>query len=169
MAPPPYVRHRRRDRRLSSLGSPGPAPASHPVVDESLGGSVLVSRVERDARLGYHIADSLCLVRRGGLCVEQRKQSWFVEGHCTYAARVRQRRDQRDRRAIRMPNQRQWRASSGEHWLDEPDFVPELNDPVRWPVWAVAGVVGIESEDAEPWRKEIHQPAPLPGGARVRM
>src|SRR5262245_10525833 len=68
-----------------------------------------------------------------------------------------------------MANQRQWRASSREHRLDEPDLVPKVNDSVRRPVWALAGVIGIGSEDAEPWREEIHQPAPLPRGARVRM
>src|SRR5262245_23537245 len=68
-----------------------------------------------------------------------------------------------------MANQRQRRASSREHRLDELDLVPKLNDPVRRPVWALAGVIGIGSEDAEPRRKEIHQPAPLLRAARVRM
>src|SRR4029453_17773858 len=68
-----------------------------------------------------------------------------------------------------MANQRQWRASSPEHRLDEPELVPKVNDSVRRPVWALAGVIGIGSEDAEPWRKEIHQPAPLRRGPRVRM
>src|SRR5262245_9145963 len=68
-----------------------------------------------------------------------------------------------------MANQRQWRAGSREHRLDEPDLVPKVNDSVRRPAWALAGVIGIGSEDAEPWREEIHQPAPLRRGARVRM
>src|SRR6516165_6537215 len=68
-----------------------------------------------------------------------------------------------------MANQRQWRPSSPEHRLDESDLVPKVNHPVRRPVWALAGVIGIGSEDAEPWRKDIHQPAPLRRGARVRM
>src|SRR4029453_6368265 len=68
-----------------------------------------------------------------------------------------------------MANQRQWRASSREHRLDEPDLVAKVNHSVRRPVRALAGVIGVGSEDAEPWRKEIHQPAPLRRGARVRM
>src|SRR5262245_65831350 len=68
-----------------------------------------------------------------------------------------------------MANQRQWRASSREHRLDEPDLVAKVNHSVGRPVWALAGAIGIGSEDLEPRRKEIHQPAPLRRGARVRM
>src|SRR4029450_10652322 len=154
MPPSPYVRHRRRDGQLALLGSPGPRPGSRPVVNESLGGSVLASCVKGDACLSYHVADSFCLVGRGRLRVEQREQSWLVEGQGAYAARVCQGCDQRDGRAVGVANQRQWRASSREHRLDQPDLVPKVNHPVRGPAWALAGVVGIRSEDVEPWRKE---------------
>src|SRR5262249_7602665 len=100
MPPPPHVRHRRRDGRLALLGSPGPGPGSRPVVDESLGGSVLVSCVERGACLSYYLADSVCLVWRGRLRVEQREQRWFVKGNGTYAAWVCQGCDQCDGRAV---------------------------------------------------------------------
>src|SRR5262245_2002072 len=68
-----------------------------------------------------------------------------------------------------MADQRQRRASSREHRLDEPDLVLKVNHSVRGPVRALASVIGIGREDAEPWREEIHQPAPLRRGARVRM
>src|SRR5215472_11103642 len=68
-----------------------------------------------------------------------------------------------------MTDQRQWRASPPEHWLDELDLILEANDPVRRPLRAIAGVIRIDSEDAEPRCKKIHQSAPLPRGARVRM
>src|SRR5262245_29406049 len=100
MPPSPYVRDRRRDGQLALLGSPGPGPGSRPVVNESLGGSLLVSCVEGDACLGDYVADSLCLVRRGGLRVEQREQRWFVESDGAYAARVCQGCDQRNGRAV---------------------------------------------------------------------
>src|SRR5215470_6660341 len=68
-----------------------------------------------------------------------------------------------------MTDQRQWRTGSPEHRFDEPDLVPEVDDSVRRPSRALAGVIRIGSEDAEPWREKIHQAAPLPRGARIRV
>src|SRR4249920_1413595 len=82
--PSPHIRHRRDNWRLAVFGSLLPGSASHPVVNESLGGGVLVSGVKGDACVGYYGADSFSLVRRGRLRIEQREQRWLVEGHCAY-------------------------------------------------------------------------------------
>ena len=169
MRPSAHIRHRRGNRCLAFLGGVHPGSGSHPVVDESLGGCVLVARVEGGARVSHYVADSFGFVRRGCLRIEQREQRWFVQGHCTYTTGVGQGRDQRDRGAIGMSNQRQWRAGSREHRLDERDLVAKMNDPVRRPLRALAGVIRIGSEDAKRRREKVHQRAPLPRGARIRM
>jgi hypothetical protein len=132
--------------RLALFGCLLPGSGSHPVVNESLGGGVLVSCVKSDTCVGHCVADSFSFVRRRCLRVEQR-----------------------DRGTVRVTNQRQRRADSPKDGLDERALVPKVNDPVRRPVRALARIIRIRRKDAELRREKLHQFAPLPRAARVRM
>src|SRR5262249_52412419 len=78
-------------------------------------------------------------------------------------------RDQRDRRAVGVADQGQRRTGPGENGLDERDLVAQTDGSVRRPVRALARAVRIGSEDAKLWCQTVHEPPPLPGGARVRV
>ncbi len=155
------MRNRGGDGWLAGRSGVGPRARAHPVVDEDLRCPVGLTGVEGSARRVHAGPDAIGRVRRPRNFVDEREQHRLEQGERADTVWLGHGCDQRDRGAVRMPDEGEGIAGALKDRLQERDLVAQRDPTIRRPLGALPGAIGVSGQYVVLGSKRLHQATPL--------